>query len=53
MVSDDLLKLETWIDALHMVHEVIMRHTGGFISCVVCIVHVNSSKQHMNTKITT
>ena len=53
MGSDDLLKLETWVDASYAVHEDIRGHTGGFLSCVVGIIHSKESKQKLNTKSTT
>ena len=53
MVSDNLLKLETWIDASHTVHNKIRWHIGGCMSCVVGIIQLNTSKLKLNTQITT
>ena len=52
MGSGDLLKIETWVDASHTVHEEMMGHTGGCMYCVVSIIHGKTSKQKLNTKIT-
>ena len=35
MGSEDLLKLETWVDAFHAVHEDMRGHTGGCMPCGV------------------
>ena len=40
--SDDLLKLETWIDASPAVHEDMLGHTGGCLHCGFDIVHGKS-----------
>ena len=53
MGSKDLLKLETWVYASHAVHEFMRGHIGGCMSCGVGIIHGNSLKQKLNTKITT
>ena len=53
MRSDDLLKLDTWRDAYQAVHEDMRGDTRGFIHFGVSIIHMNSSKQKMNLKITT
>ena len=37
--SGALLKLETWIDSFHAVHEDMRRNTGGFMSCGIGIIH--------------
>ena len=50
MGSDDLLKLETWVDASNAVHENMRGHTGGYISCEVGIIHGKESKHKLNTK---
>ena len=53
MGSDDLLKLETWIDASHAVHDYMRGHTGECMSYVFGIIHSKESKQKLNTKIAT
>ena len=52
MGSGDLLKLETWIDASHVVHEDMRGHTVGCMSCGVVIIQYNVSKQKLNIKST-
>ena len=44
MGSGGLLKLETWVDASHAVHEEMRGHTLGCMSCVVGIIHGKASK---------
>ena len=51
--SDNLLKLETWVDALHAVHEYIRGQTGGCMSYVAGIMHGKAPKQKFNTESTT
>ena len=53
MGSDDLLKLKTWVDASHAVHEDMRGHTGVCMSFGVGIIHGKASKQKLNTKSTT
>ena len=53
MGSGNLLKLDTWVDAFHAVHENIRGHTGGCMSCGVGIIHGKASKQKLNKKSTT
>ena len=53
MGSDDLLKLETCVDASYVVHEDMRGHTGGCMSCGFGIIHGKESKQKLNTKSTT
>ena len=53
MGSDNLLKLETWVGALHTAHENVRWHTGGCMSCEVGIIHSKESKQKLNIKSTT
>ena len=53
MGSNDLLKLEIWVHALHAVHEDMRVHIGECISCVVFIIHGKESKQKLNIKSTT
>ena len=53
MGSNNLLKLETWVDASHAVNEDMRGHIGGCISYGVGIVHGKTSKNKLNTKITT
>ena len=44
MGSDDLRKLDTWIEALHAVHEDMRVNTGGYISCRFVAIQVKASK---------
>ena len=54
MRSHNLIELYMWIDALHVVYEYIRGGGGGgFMSFGVVIIHSKSSKQNLNTKITT
>ena len=50
MVSYNLLKVDTLIDAFHAVHRDMRGNIGGFISCVVNTIRGNALKQNMNTK---
>ena len=52
MGSVNLLKLETWVDVSHAVHEGMRGHTGSFMSCGVGSIHGKASKQKLNTEIT-
>jgi len=47
-----MLKLETWIDASHAVHEDMKGVTGGCMSMGWGVLHAKSSKQKINTKST-
>ena len=53
MGSDTLLKIETWVDASHAVHEYMRGHTRGCTYHGVGIIHDNASKKKLNTKSTT
>ena len=53
MGSDDLLKIETWVDALYAVHEGMRGLTGVCIYCGAGNIHGKASKQKLNTKSTT
>ena len=44
MRSKYLLKLDTWVDLSHTVHEDIRGHTGGCMSCGVGIIHGKAPK---------
>ena len=46
--ADDLLKMQTFIDFSHAVHEDMKGHTGGTITFGTGIVSVKSSKQKMD-----
>ena len=48
--ADDLLKVHTFIDSLHAVHEDMKGHTGGTITFGTGVVSVKSSKQKMNSR---
>ena len=48
--ADDLLKMKTFIDSLHAVHENMKGHTGGTITFGTGVVIVKSSKQKMNSR---
>ena len=48
--SNNILKLEKWIDSFHTVHEDIMGHKGGCMSCGVGIIHIQASKQKLEKK---
>ena len=48
--SNDLLNIETWIDASHAVHEDIRGDTGGYISCGFGVIQIKFSNQKFNTK---
>ena len=48
--ADDLLKMQTFIDSLHAVHEDMKGHTGGTITFGTGVVSVKSSKQKMNSR---
>ena len=50
MGSKYLLKLDTWVDLSHTVHEDIRGHTGGCMSCGVGIIHGKAPKKKLNTK---
>jgi len=52
MGMDDMLKLETWIDASHAVHEDMKGVTGGCTSMGWGVLHAKASKQNINTKST-
>ena len=52
MGSDDLLRLETWIDASNVVHEDMKGKKVGCMSCGVGIIHSKASKHKFNTKST-
>ena len=53
MGSENLLKLDTWVDASHAVHEDMRGDTGGCMFCGVIIIHGKASKQKLNKKSTT
>jgi hypothetical protein len=53
MGADDILKLETWVDASHATHANMRGHTGGTMSFGWGVVHEKSAKQKLNTKSTT
>jgi hypothetical protein len=53
MGADDILKLETWVDASHATHANMRGHTGGAMSFGWGVVHEKSAKQKLNTKSTT
>jgi hypothetical protein len=53
MGADDILKLETWIDASYATHENMRGHTGGAMSFGWGVVHEKASKQKLNTKSST
>ena len=53
MVSDNLIKLCTWVDALYRVHPNMKIHTGGSMSFAYGILHFKSIKQKLDTKIST
>ena len=53
MGSNNLLKLETWVDSQHAVDEDMGGHTGGCMYCGVVIIHGKASRNKLNTKITT
>ena len=53
MGSENLLKLETWVNTSHAVHEDMRGDIGGCISCGVGIIQGKSPKQKLNTKNTT
>ena len=48
--SDDLLKMQTFIDSSHAVHEDMKGHTGGTITFGTGVVSVKLSKQKMNSR---
>ena len=48
--ADDLLKMQTFINLLHAVHEDMKGHTGGTITFGTDVVIVKSSKQKMNSR---
>ena len=48
--ADDLLKMQTFIDSSHAVHEDMKGHTGGMITFGTGVVSVKSSKQKMNSQ---
>ena len=50
MGTDDMLKLETWIDASNAVHEDMKGVTGGCMSMGWGVLHAKASKQKINTK---
>ena len=50
MGTDDMLKLETWIDASHEVHQDMKGVTGGCMSMGWGVLHAKASKQKINTK---
>lgn len=53
MGTDDMLKLETWVDASHAVYEDMKGVTGGCMSLGGWgMVHARASKQRLNTKST-
>lgn len=52
MGTDDMLKLETWIDALHAMHGDMKGVTRGCMSMGWGVVHAKASKQKLNTKST-
>jgi hypothetical protein len=53
MGADDILKLETWIDASYAIHENMRGHTGGAMSFGWGVVHEKASKEKLNTKSST
>ena len=53
MESEDLIKLETCVDASRAVHEDTRGNTGGCIYCWIGIIHGKASKQKLNNKSTT
>ena len=53
MGADNMLKLETWVDASHATHANMRGHTGGTMSFGWGVVHEKSAKQKINTKSTT
>jgi len=52
MGTDDMLKLETCIDASHAVHEDMKGVTGSCMSMGWGVLHAKASKQKINTKST-
>ena len=50
MGTGDMLKLETWIDASHEVHQDMKGVTGGCMSMGWGVLHAKASKQKINTK---
>jgi len=50
MGTDDILKLETWIDASHAVHEDMKGVTGSCMSIGWGVIHDKASKQKINTR---
>jgi hypothetical protein len=53
MGADDILKLETYIDASYATHANMRGHTGGAMSFGWGVVHEKASKQKINTKSST
>ena len=53
MGADDILKLETWIDASYATHENMRGHTGGAMSFGWGLVHEKATMQKLNTKSST
>ena len=53
MGSDNLLKLETWVDTSHTVHEDMIRNKVGCMFCGIGIIHDKASKHKLNKKSTT
>ena len=48
--ADDLLKIQTFIDSSHALHEDMKVHTGGTITFATGVVNVKLSKQKMNSQ---
>ena len=53
MGGDDILKLETWVDASYAIHDNMRGHTGGAMSFGWGVVHEKAAKQKLNTKSST
>ncbi len=53
MGADNILKLETFIDASYATHNNMQGHTGGAMSFGWGVIHEKASKQKINTKSST
>ena len=49
----NLYKIFTWVDSSYAVHYVMKSQTGGAIYMGLGVTHCRSSKQKLNTKIST
>ena len=51
MRSDSLIQLCTWVNATYVLQPGLKSHTGNGMSFVYGMIHCNSTKQKLNTKI--